>query len=106
MRSADELADELSARRARFVWPVLGACLLVYTGALVALSFGDFVKLKVLGTINVAYLIAVFIICATFLVAVGYARWARTRLDPLAADLRAALEREGAALEGAEEFAN
>lgn len=96
MKSVDELADELTALRARFVWPVLGGSLAVYVGALIALAYGDFVRIKVVGNINVAYLIAVFIIFATFAVALVYARWARTRLDPLAAELRAALEREGA----------
>jgi uncharacterized membrane protein (DUF485 family) len=94
MRTVDELADELASRRARFVWPVLGVCLVVYTGALAALSYGDFVKVTVIGNINVAYLIAIFIISATYLVALGYARWAKVHFDPLAAELRTALEVE------------
>ncbi|QZS52575.1 DUF485 domain-containing protein [Rhodococcus opacus] len=95
MKSVVELADELAARRARFVWPVLGACLVVYTGALTALSYGEFVTTKIVGNINIAYVIAVGIICATFLVALAYARWARRYFDPLAEELREALEREG-----------
>ena len=96
MKSVDDLADELAARRARFVWPVLVASLCVYTGALVALSYADFVKARVFGNVNVAYLIAVFLCVGTFFVALAYASWARKHFDPLADELRGALERDQA----------
>ncbi|MGW3484003.1 DUF485 domain-containing protein [Rhodococcus indonesiensis] len=99
MRTVDELAAELATRRARFVWPVLGVSLIVYTGALVALSYSEFVTATVVGNINVGYVIAVCLICATFFVALAYARWARRSFDPLAEQLRHALEREGSLAE-------
>lgn len=94
MISVDQLADELARRRARFVWPLLGVSLSVYTAALIALSYGDFVKITLVGNVNIAYVIAVGIICATFIVALTYAAWARKYFDPLARELREALERE------------
>ncbi|TXN00752.1 DUF485 domain-containing protein [Methylobacterium sp. WL64] len=51
----------------------------------------DLVGVKVYGSINVAYLLAVSQFAVSFLIAAVYALWARKVLDPLTAEARARL---------------
>jgi uncharacterized membrane protein (DUF485 family) len=88
--------EELSRRRTRFVWPLLAAALLYYFAVLGALAYlPDFVGARVVGSINVAYVLAVSMFVVTFAVAVIYARWSRRSSDPLAARINEALVAAG-----------
>lgn len=88
--------EELSRRRSRFVWPLLAAALLYYFGVLGALAyFPSLVGSKVVGSINLAYVLAVSLFVVTFAVAVLYARWSRRSSDPLAASINDALVAAG-----------
>lgn len=84
--------EELSRRRTGFVWPLLAVALLIYFVVLCALAyFPRLVSVRVVGSINLAYLLAVLVFLVTFAVAVVYARWARRSFDPLAAKINDAL---------------
>lgn len=88
--------EELSRRRTRFVWPLLVAALLFYFAVLGALAYlPSLVGARVVGSINLAYVLAVSIFVVTFAVAVLYARWARRWSDPLAASINDALVAAG-----------
>jgi uncharacterized membrane protein (DUF485 family) len=79
---------ELDARHRRFVWPMT-VFFLVYYMLLMALPglAPGLMKAKVFGNFTFAYLFALSQFVMTFVVAWLYARFARTRFDPLAADL-------------------
>lgn len=88
--------EELSRRRARFVWPLLVAALLFYFAVLGALAYlPSLVGTRVVGSINLAYVLAVSLFVVTFAVAVLNARWARRSSDPLAASINDALVAAG-----------
>jgi uncharacterized membrane protein (DUF485 family) len=86
----DPLLAELSGRHRRLVWPLVALFLTWYL--LLMLLAGYLPRLlshPVGGHVNLAYLLALSQFPTTFLVAWGYSRQARRRLDPLTARLRA-----------------
>jgi uncharacterized membrane protein (DUF485 family) len=86
---------ELERRHRRFVWPTT-AFFLVYYMALNVLAgtSPDLMGTKLFGEFTFGYLFALSQFVMAFVVAWVYSRWAATRMDPLAADLREKLHRE------------
>ena len=80
---------ELERRHSRFVWP-LTAFFLIYYMALNVLAgtSPELMGTKLFGQFTVGYLFALSEFLMAFVVAWVYSRWAATRMDPLAADLR------------------
>src|ERR671930_2756388 len=80
---------ELAARHRRFTWPMT-AFFLIYYMLLMWLPgvAPGFMGRKVVGNFTVAYLYALSQFVMTFIVAWLYSRFARRRLDPLAARYR------------------
>jgi uncharacterized membrane protein (DUF485 family) len=80
---------ELEHRHSRFVWPAT-AFFLVYYMALNVLAGTSpgLMGRKLFGEFTFGYLFALSQFVMAFVVAWVYARWAATRMDPLAADLR------------------
>ena len=89
---ADELVDEIARRRHAVVHPLLLATYAFFGLSLLALAYlPTVVGLKVWGSINVAYLLAVAQFVATFVVAAVYSRWAGAVIDPLTSLARSKL---------------
>ncbi len=80
---------ELEQRHSRFVWPIT-AFFLVYYLLLNVLAGAatDLMGRKLFGQFTFGYLFALSQFVMAFVVAWVYTRWARNRIDPLAADLR------------------
>ena len=80
---------ELEHRHQRFVWPVTVFFLLYYLALpILAGTAPDLMGTKVFGEFTFGYLFALSEFLMAFVVAWVYARWAASRMDPLAADLR------------------
>ena len=86
---------ELEHRHSRFVWPAT-AFFLVYYMALNVLAgtSPDLMGKKLFGQFTFGYLFALSQFLMAFVVAWWYARWASSRMDPLATDLREKLRRQ------------
>jgi uncharacterized membrane protein (DUF485 family) len=86
---------ELERRHRRFVWPTT-VFFLVYYMALNVLAGTSpgLMGTKLFGEFTFGYLFALSQFVMAFVVAWVYSRWAATRMDPLAADLREKLHRE------------
>jgi uncharacterized membrane protein (DUF485 family) len=86
---------ELERRHRRFVWPTT-VFFLVYYMALNVLAgtSPDLMGTKLFGEFTFGYLFALSQFVMAFVVAWVYSRWAATRMDPLAADLREKLRRQ------------
>ena len=86
---------ELERRHTRFVWPTT-IFFLVYYMALNVLAgtSPDLMGKKLFGQFTFGYLFALSQFVMAFVVAWVYSRWAATRIDPLAADLREKLLRQ------------
>jgi uncharacterized membrane protein (DUF485 family) len=86
---------ELENRHRRFVWPIT-IFFLVYYLALPVLAgtAPDLMGTKVFGEFTFGYLFALSEFLMAFVVAWVYARWAASRMDPLATDLREKLRRQ------------
>ena len=86
---------ELERRHRRFVWPTT-VFFLVYYMALNVLAGTSpgLMGTKLFGEFTFGYLFALSQFVMAFVVAWVYSRWAATRMDPLAADLREKLRRE------------
>jgi uncharacterized membrane protein (DUF485 family) len=81
-----------------FVFPVLGACLLWYIAYVLLAGYAhDFMSTPVFGSINVAILLGLAQVVTTFAVTMWYVRFANKRLDPLAEQIRDAIELDAAA---------
>ncbi|GAA4202936.1 DUF485 domain-containing protein [Actinocatenispora rupis] len=79
---------QLRSRFRRFVFPVAAAFLGWYLLYVVLSAFArDLLGIRVYGSVNVALVFGLLQFVTTFVVALRYARFARTRLDPLAAEL-------------------
>jgi uncharacterized membrane protein (DUF485 family) len=86
---------ELERRHSRFVWPVTAFFLIYYMSLnVLAGTSPDLMGTKVFGEFTFGYLFALSQFVMAFVVAWVYSRWAATRMDPLAADLREKLRRE------------
>jgi uncharacterized membrane protein (DUF485 family) len=80
---------ELENRHRHFVWPVTVFFLAYYLALpILAGAAPDLMGTKVFGQFTFGYLFALSQFLMAFVVAGVYARWAATRMDPLAADLR------------------
>jgi uncharacterized membrane protein (DUF485 family) len=86
---------ELERRHRRFVWPTT-VFFLVYYMALNVLAGTSpgLMGTKLFGEFTFGYLFALSQFVMAFVVAWVYSRWAATRMDPLAADLREKLRRQ------------
>jgi uncharacterized membrane protein (DUF485 family) len=85
---------ELERRHQRFVWPVTVFFLVYYLSLPILAGVApDLMGTKVFGQFTVGYLFALSQFLMAFVVAGVYARWASTRMDPLATDLREKLRR-------------
>jgi uncharacterized membrane protein (DUF485 family) len=86
---------ELERRHRRFVWPVTAFFLIYYMSLnVLAGTAPDLMGTKVFGEFTFGYLFALSQFLMAFVVAWVYSRWAATRMDPLAADLREKLRRQ------------
>jgi uncharacterized membrane protein (DUF485 family) len=86
---------ELENRHRRFVWPAT-AFFLVYYLALNVLAGTSpgLMGNKLFGQFTFGYLFALSQFLMAFVVAWVYSRWAASRIDPLATDLREKLHRQ------------
>jgi uncharacterized membrane protein (DUF485 family) len=86
---------ELEHRHSRFVWPAT-AFFLVYYMALniLAGTSPDLMGTKLVGQFTFGYLFALSQFVMAFVVAWVYSRWAASRMDPLATDLREKLQKQ------------
>ena len=86
---------ELERRHRRFVWPTT-VFFLVYYMALNVLAGTSpgLMGTKLFGEFTFGYLFALSQFLMAFVVAWVYSRWAATRIDPLATDLRQKLLRQ------------
>jgi uncharacterized membrane protein (DUF485 family) len=85
---------ELEHRHQRFVWPVTIFFLVYYLSLPILAGVApDLMGTKVFGQFTFGYLFALSEFLMAFVVAWVYARWAASRMDPLAADLREKLRR-------------
>ena len=86
---------ELENRHRRFVWPITIFFLVYYLALPIrAGTAPDLMGTKVFGEFTFGYLFALSEFLMAFVVAWVYARWAASRMDPLATDLREKLRRQ------------
>jgi uncharacterized membrane protein (DUF485 family) len=86
---------ELERRHRRFVWPATAFFLVYYmTLNVLAGTSPDLMGTKLVGQFTFGYLFALSQFVMAFVVAWVYARWAATRIDPLATDLREKLRKQ------------
>ena len=80
---------ELEHRHSRFVWPATAFFLIYYMALnVLAGTSPDLMGTKLFGEFTFGYLFALSQFLMAFVVAWVYSRWAATRMDPLAAELR------------------
>jgi len=87
--AADPRFAELRRRYRGFAFPMTAAFLAWYLLYVVLSAYArDFMSTKIVGNINVALLLGLLQFVSTFTIAWVYERHSRTKLDPLAAELR------------------
>jgi uncharacterized membrane protein (DUF485 family) len=80
---------ELEHRHSRFVWPATAFFLVYYLSLnVLAGTSPGLMGTKLFGQFTVGYLFALSQFLMAFVVAWVYSRWAATRMDPLATELR------------------
>ena len=83
----------IQRRYGSFVGPACALFIVWYfLFVIVAVFAPGFMRISVLGDVNVAMCFGLLQFASTFAIAVGYRLWARRRLDPLADRLRQRLE--------------
>lgn len=88
-----EKFQRLRSKHRKFVFPVLGACLVWYLAYVLLAGYAhDFMSTPVFGSINVAILLGLAQVVTTFGVTMWYVAYANRELDPIAADLRDSIE--------------
>ena len=86
---------ELEHRHRRFVWPATIFFLVYYMALnILAGTSPDLMGKKLVGEFTFGYLFALSQFVMAFVVAWVYSRWAASRIDPLATDLRDKLHRQ------------
>ena len=86
---------ELEHRHSRFVWPATVFFLLYYMALnILAGTSPGLMGRKLVGEFTFGYLFALSQFVMAFVVAWVYSRWAASRMDPLATDLREKLHRQ------------
>ena len=86
---------ELEHRHQRFVWPITIFFLVYYLALpILAGTAPDLMGTKVFGEFTFGYLFALSQFLMAFVVAWVYSRWAASRIDPLATDLREKLHKQ------------
>ncbi|KPC59823.1 DUF485 domain-containing protein [Streptomyces chattanoogensis] len=92
VQSSAEFARLRRSHRS-FAFPLTLAFILWYLGYVLLSSYaGGFMGTKVLGHLNVAFVLGIAQFATTFLIAWWYSRHAAARLDPKAEAIRARLE--------------
>ena len=87
------ISRTIRRRFGSFVGPVCTLFIVWYfLFVIVAVFAPGFMRISVLGDVNVAMCFGLLQFASTFAIAVGYRLWARRRLDPLADRLRQRLE--------------
>jgi len=77
--------ERLAQRRSRVVVPLFALSFTLFLATLLILSYCPaFVSRPIVGSVNVAYLLALIQFLTTFSIAIVYAWVARRELDPLA----------------------
>jgi uncharacterized membrane protein (DUF485 family) len=90
---ADPRFVELRRRFRNFVFPMTVAFLAWYLLYVLLSAFGrGFMDAKVVGHLNVAFCFGLLQFVSTFAIAWIYSRFAESRIDPLATELREELE--------------
>ncbi|MFF8788427.1 DUF485 domain-containing protein [Streptomyces sp. NPDC015125] len=85
--------DELRRAHRSFAFPLTAAFILWYLGYVLLSSYaGGFMGTKVLGHVNVAFVLGIAQFVTTFLIAYGYSRHAAAKLDPKAEAIKTRLE--------------
>jgi uncharacterized membrane protein (DUF485 family) len=80
---------ELERRHSRFVWPATAFFLIYYLSLnVLAGTSPGLMGTKLFGEFTFGYLFALSQFLMAFVVAWVYSRWAASRMDPLATDLR------------------
>jgi uncharacterized membrane protein (DUF485 family) len=86
---------ELEHRHQRFVWPATAFFIVYYMLLnILAGTSPDLMGHKLFGQFTFGYLFALSQFLMAFVVAWVYSRWAATRMDPLATELREKLHRQ------------
>jgi uncharacterized membrane protein (DUF485 family) len=86
---------ELENRHSRFVWPATAFFLIYYLALnVLAGTSPGLMGRKLFGEFTFGYLFALSQFVMAFVVAWVYSRWAASRMDPLATDLREKLHRQ------------
>ena len=86
--------QQLRSKLRRFIFPMTVAFFLWYALYVLLSAYArDFMGVKIVGNINVALLFGLLQFASTFLIAWYYSRYAAQKLDPLADDIRAKLDR-------------
>jgi uncharacterized membrane protein (DUF485 family) len=81
-----------------FIFPMTVAFFLWYALYVILSAYArDFMSTKVVGNINVALIFGLLQFVTTFLIAWLYARFADSKLDPVADEIRARIENGGTA---------
>jgi uncharacterized membrane protein (DUF485 family) len=89
-----------------FVFPMTVAFFLWYLLYVLLSAYArGFMSTKVVGNINVALIFGLLQFVSTFLIAWYYSRYAARKIDPLADDIKAGLERSNVRAEDDEEAA-
>ena len=80
---------DLYRRLTRFVFPMSAAFLVWYLLYVLMSAYArDTMATRLFGSVNLALVFGVLQFVSTFGIAIGYSRYARRRLDPLADELR------------------
>jgi uncharacterized membrane protein (DUF485 family) len=86
---------DLRRRLRVFVFPMTAAFLLWYLAFVLMASYArDLMAVEVVGSVNVGLVVGLGQFASTFAITALYVRYARRRLDPLAARLRTRIEEE------------
>ncbi|MEV6568906.1 DUF485 domain-containing protein [Streptomyces kronopolitis] len=92
VQSSAEFGELRRAHRS-FAFPVTVAFLAWYLGYVLLSSYaGGFMAIKVIGHLNVAFVLGLAQFATTFLIAWWYSRHAAARLDPRAEAIKSRLE--------------